>query len=56
MEKLKQISCDPMCGFKVRSHDEKEVVELTKLHAKKVHPDKNYTEKDIRTLLETVKG
>lgn len=56
MEKLKQISCDPMCGFKVRSHNEDEVVELTMRHTKKAHPDKKYSEKEIRSMVETVNG
>jgi predicted small metal-binding protein len=36
-ETLKQIECDPKCGFLVRSHDEKEIVRIAKDHAEKVH-------------------
>jgi len=36
-EELKKIECDPMCGFMVRSHDEKELVEIAKEHVKKIH-------------------
>jgi hypothetical protein len=31
---LKKIECEPKCGFMVRSHDEKELVELAIKHAK----------------------
>jgi predicted small metal-binding protein len=37
MEKLKQISCDPECGFMIRSHDETEVVGMAKKHVKEKH-------------------
>ena len=37
MKKLMQIECEPKCGFLVRSHNEKEVVSIAKVHAKKVH-------------------
>ena len=36
-EKLKKIECDPKCGFMVQSHDEKELIEIAKEHAKKFH-------------------
>jgi predicted small metal-binding protein len=55
MEKLKEISCDPMCGFKVRSHSEEEVIELAKRHLKKVHPEKKFSDKEVRSYLKTVK-
>ena len=48
MEKeLKKIECDPMCGFLVRSHDEKEIIEIAMQHVNKVHKMK-ITEKDIK--------
>ena len=50
-KKLKAISCDPMCGFMVRSHDEDELVEMAKAHAKKKHPDVKMSDKDIRSLI-----
>src|SRR5712691_11325579 len=37
MGPLKSITCDPACGFMVRSHDEKEVIAMAKSHAKKKH-------------------
>jgi len=49
-EKLKKIECEPKCGFLVRGHDEKEVVEIALQHAKKAHK-MNITEKDVRGML-----
>jgi len=36
-EDLKQISCDPECGFQIRSHEEKEVLKIAHEHVKEVH-------------------
>lgn len=36
-EKLKKLECDPKCGFLIRSHDEKEILDIAILHAKKAH-------------------
>ena len=36
-EPLKQISCDPQCGFMVRSHDERELKDIARAHVKKMH-------------------
>ncbi len=44
---LKKIECDPTCGFMVRSHDEKELIDLVTRHAKKSH-NMSVSEKDIR--------
>lgn len=52
---LKSISCDPMCGFMVQSHDEKEVLDLAMTHAKKVHPEMNMTMNQIKGYLKTVR-
>jgi len=49
-EKLKQVECDPKCGFLVRSHDEKELVDVAIQHAKKAH-SMVITEKDARTMM-----
>ncbi len=45
---LKKVECDPKCGFMVRSHDEKEIIELVTQHAKKSH-NMTITEKEVRT-------
>ena len=44
---LKKIECDPTCGFMVRSHDEKELVEIATRHAKNAH-NMTVTEKDAK--------
>lgn len=36
-KELKKVECDPLCGFMVRTHDEKELIEIVKAHAKKAH-------------------
>lgn len=46
-ENLKKIECDPVCGFMVRSHDEKEMIEIAKQHLQKVHKMKA-SDKDIK--------
>jgi predicted small metal-binding protein len=50
---FKRVECDPPCGFMVKSHDEREVIELVKQHAKKVH-NMDVTEKDIKSKLQSV--
>ncbi len=49
-EKLKQIECDPKCGFLVRSHDEKELVDIVTKHAKTQH-NKTISEKDATAMI-----
>ncbi len=44
---LKKVECDPTCGFMVRSHDEKELIDLVKQHAKKSH-NMSVSKKDIK--------
>lgn len=53
-QELKRISCDPLCGFSVQSHDENEVLEIAKNHVRNTHPDKNYTDEEYRSRLQTV--
>jgi predicted small metal-binding protein len=49
-ETLKKVECDPKCGFMVRSHDEKEIIELAIQHAKKFHK-MTITEKDVKAMV-----
>ncbi|MBI5102108.1 MAG: DUF1059 domain-containing protein [Nitrospirae bacterium] len=49
-EKLKKVECDPKCGFMVRSHDEKEIVDITTAHAKKSH-NMTVTEADVKKMM-----
>lgn len=37
MEKLKRIECVPECDFIIKSHDEKEVVQIAKRHTEEKH-------------------
>jgi predicted small metal-binding protein len=52
MEHLKSITCDPTCGFMVRSHDEREVMDLAKQHVKKAHKMKT-TDKELRAMVKS---
>ncbi len=52
MEGLKSISCDPACGFMVRSHDGKEVMELAKTHVKKAHK-MNTTDAELKKMMKS---
>ena len=49
-EKLKVVECDPKCGFLVRGHDEKEIVEIALRHAKDFHK-MAITEKEVKGML-----
>ena len=53
MEKLKQISCDPMCGFKVQSHDESELIQIAKKHTHDKH-NKDYSTDEIKKFMKDV--
>ncbi len=37
MGPMKSFSCGPECGFTVKSHDEKELLSMAKMHLKKHH-------------------
>ena len=50
--KLKSVSCDPQCGFKVRSHDENEIVSIVIEHSKK-HHNKTVTEAEVKSVMKT---
>ena len=49
-EALKKIECDSTCGFMVRSHDEKELIEIAMQHAKTAH-NMAVAEKDIKAMI-----
>ena len=51
-EGLKTAACDPMCGFSVTSHDDKEVMAMMKDHAKK-HHNKEMTDADVKAMMKT---
>jgi predicted small metal-binding protein len=51
MEKqLKQIECPAPCNFSVKSYDEKEIVEITVQHAKKIH-DMTIAAEDVKKMI-----
>ena len=50
MVHLKSITCYPICGFRVRSHDEREVMDLAKQHVKKTHKMKT-TDKELKAMV-----
>ncbi|HUN65651.1 MAG TPA: DUF1059 domain-containing protein [Bacteroidota bacterium] len=52
-KELKEVQCDPSCGFMMRSHDEKEIIDATIKHAQKAH-NKKITAKDVRAMMKTV--
>jgi len=47
---LKSVTCDPACGFSVKSHDESELVSIVQMHAKK-HHDKDLSEADVKKMM-----
>lgn len=51
MAQLKQISCDPTCGFLLRSHNEKEILDLTLQHAKRSHAEMKITAGAIKKMI-----
>ena len=53
-EKLKEISCDPACGFLVRSHDKEEVVSLAKQHVEQKHPGMKVTREKLSEMARNV--
>jgi len=53
-KKLRQIACDPVCGFMVQSHDEKEVLKMAMEHAKKNHKEFKVTEAGLKKMMKLV--
>ena len=53
-KELKSYSCDPACGFMVRSHDEAELTGIVKEHAKKAH-NMDMTDAQIKSGMKTEK-
>lgn len=50
MKGLKTVSCDPTCGFRVTSHDEAELIDIVKTHAKKMH-GQDLTDDDVKGMM-----
>lgn len=51
---LKEVKCDPACGFCVQSKDEKEIISDVKLHAK-THHQMELTDAKIKEMIKDVK-
>jgi predicted small metal-binding protein len=49
-EQMKKIECPAPCNFSVKSHDEKEIVEMTMQHAKKVY-NMTITEQEVKKMI-----
>jgi predicted small metal-binding protein len=47
---MKKIECPSPCNFSVKSHDEKELVEIAMRHAKKSH-NMSITEQDVKKMI-----
>lgn len=52
--KLSQLECDPACGFMVRSHDEREALDLGMKHVRRAHPDMKMSESDLKKMMKKV--
>ena len=50
MSPLMSLSCDPACGFRVTSHDESELLSITKIHAK-THHQKDMTDAEVKAMI-----
>jgi predicted small metal-binding protein len=48
-KKMYSVSCDPICGFMVKSHDEDEVVSLAMEHVSSKHPEKHITMDQLKS-------
>jgi predicted small metal-binding protein len=47
---LKMLECPSPCSFSIRSHDEKEIIEMAMQHAQKKH-NMTVTEQDLRQMI-----
>ena len=50
---VKQVACDPACGFVVQSRDEKEICSMVKQHAK-THHNMKLSDKDVKSKITDV--
>ncbi len=49
-----KIVCDPVCGFEIVSHDEKEAVRLAMSHAAHAHEDMNITTAEMKKMVKVI--
>lgn len=48
MGDYKKITCDPVCGFEVKSHNDDELLKMGMMHVTRQHPDMKVTEEDMK--------
>lgn len=49
-EAMKKVECDSPCNFAVKSHDEKEMIEIVKQHAKQMH-NMSISDKEVKQMM-----
>ena len=54
MGTLKEVKCDPACGFFIQSKDEKEIISDVKMHAKN-HHKMDLTDAKVKEMIKDVK-
>ena len=54
MGTLKEVKCDPACGFCIQSKDEKEIISDVKMHAKN-HHKMDLTNAKVKEMIKDVK-
>ena len=54
MGTLKEVKCDPACGFCIQSKDEKEIISDVKMHAK-THHHMDLTDAKVKEMIKDVK-
>lgn len=54
MGTLKEVKCDPACGFCIQSKDEKEIISDVKMHAKN-HHKMDLTDAKVKEMIKDVK-
>jgi len=50
-EKMKKLECPAPCNFSIKSHDEKEIIEMAIQHAKKSHK-MTISEQEVKKMIE----
>ncbi len=53
MEPMYEIKCNPICGFKVQSHDEKETIDISLIHLKNKH-NKTMPREEVKKMVTTI--
>lgn len=54
MGSIKEVACDPACGFRIQSKDEKEIISDVKMHAK-THHNMDLTDAKVKEMMKDVK-